>query len=428
MSEKQIKVDYIARVEGGGALDIRISDGEILDLKLKIWEPPRFFQSFLVGRRFDEVPDMTARICGICPVSYMMTSIEAIEDAFGITVSQQTRDLRRLLALSQWIQSHTLHVYMLAAPDFLGYESVIAMVSDYPEVVKRALRMKKLGNDLTRVIGGREINPVNPVVKGFSRVSAKSELWGFIDRLKEGKEDALETVRLVSSLPIPDFNRKAEHLAVSHESEYGVNYGKLVSTGGLNISVKDYRKYIKERQVSHSNTLHSYIEGRDSFLVGPLARVNINFDQLTPDAQKAARESGISFPNFNPFVSIVARAIELVHSMDECLEIIERLDPKDEDVRFEVKAGEGWAATEAPRGLLYHSYKINSEGIIEKADIVAPTSHNLYSMESDLWQFVPTVLDLPLEEATLKCEMIVRNYDPCISCSCHFLKLNIRRE
>jgi coenzyme F420-reducing hydrogenase alpha subunit len=235
-------------------------------------------------------------------------------------------------------------------------------------------------------------------------------------------------VRLVSSLPIPDFNRKAEHLAVSHESEYGVNYGNLVSTEGLNIPVRDYRNYIKERQVPYSNTLHSFIEGRDSFLVGPLARVNINFDQLSPDAQKAARESGISFPNFNPFVSIVARAIELVHSMDECLEIIERLDPKDEDLRFEVKAGEGWAATEAPRGMLYHSYKINSEGIIEKADIVPPTAHNLYSMENDLWQFVPTVLDLPLEEATLKCEMIVRNYDPCISCSCHFLKLNIRRE
>lgn len=425
---KQIKVDYLARVEGEGALDIKIKDNEIESLQLRIFEPPRFFQGFLVGRKFDEVPGIVSRICGICPASHQITSIMALEDAMGIEASQQTRDLRKLLALSQYIQSHTLHVYMLAAPDFLGYESVLAMVPDYGPVVERALKLKRLGNDLTICVGGREVHPVTAVINGFTRVPSKKELEGFKERLLAAKEDVLETVKLVANFPIPDFVRECEHVALSDKDVYAINEGRLVSTEGLDIPAWQYRNHIKEKHEAHSSALHSYIVGRGSFMVGPLPRVNLNFNQLSPDAKKAARETGVEFPNFNPFYSALARAIELVDAVDQSIEIIDRLDPVEEDTSFEIKGGQGFALTEAPRGTLYHSYTINDQGIVEEADIVSPTAHNVNNMEQDLWQFVPSVLDLPHDEATLKCEMVVRNYDPCISCSAHFLKLNIEES
>jgi coenzyme F420-reducing hydrogenase alpha subunit len=424
---KQIKVDYLARVEGEGALDIQVKDNEIQSLKLRIFEPPRFFQGFLVGRKFDEVPEIVSRICGICPVAHQTTAIMALEDAMGIKVSRQTKDLRKLLVLSQYIQSHTLHIYMLAAPDFLGYESVLAMVPDYTPVVTRALKLKRLGNDLTTCIGGREVHPVTAMVNGFTKVPTKEDLTGFKKKLLAAKEDALETVKLVNSFPIPDFIRECEHVALSEKNIYAINEGNLVSTIGMNISPWQYRNHIKEKQEAYSSALHSYVVGRDSFMVGPLPRVNINFDLLSADAKKAAAETGISFPNFNPFYSALARAIELVDAIDQSMEIIDKLDPKEEDTGFEIKGGQGFALTEAPRGTLYHSYTINEQGIVEEADIVSPTAHNVNNMEQDLWEFVPRVLDLPHEEATLKCEMVIRNYDPCISCSTHFLKLDINQ-
>ncbi len=422
---KQIKVDYLARVEGEGALDIKVKDGEIQSLQLRIFEPPRFFQGFLVGRKFDEVPGIVSRICGICPAAHQVTSIMALEDAMGIKVTRQTQDLRRLLALSQYIQSHTLHIYMLAAPDFLGYESVMAMAADYKPVVERALKLKRLGNDLTACIGGREVHPVTAAINGFTKVPAKKELEGFKQKLLAAKEDALETVKLVNTFPIPDFTRDCEHVALSQGSVYALNEGNLVSTKGLHISAWQYRSHIQEKQEVHSSALHSYVVGRNSFMVGPLPRVNLNFDLLSEDAKKAAAETGVSFPNFNPFYSALARAIELVDAVDQSIEIIDRLELREEDTSFEIKGGQGFALTEAPRGTLYHSYIINEQGIVEEADIVPPTAHNVNNMEKDLWQFVPGVLDLSHEEATLRCEMVVRNYDPCISCSAHFLKLNI---
>lgn len=427
MTEQAIRVDYIARVEGEGALKIKVKDNQITELQLKIFEPPRFFQGFLVGRKFDEVPGIVSRICGICPASHQITSIQALEDALGIEPSQQTKDLRLLLALSQWIQSHTLHIYFLALPDFLGYESAIAMAKDHLTEVKRALKLKRLGNDLTALVGGREVHPVTPTIGGFTSVPSRKELQAIGERLQEARADALATIDLVTSLNIPAFERDCEHIALSADDTYAVNGGRLVSTKGLNIPAWQYRNHIKERHIPHSNALHSYVEGRGSFLVGPLARVNLNMDKLSPEARKIAESTGI-FPTFNPFYSILARAIEVLHSIDACLELIERLDPQPEDIAYTVQAGQGFAITEAPRGSLYHSYRINDQGIIEEADIVSPTAHNVANMEEDLRAFVPSVLDLPLEEATLKCEMVIRNYDPCISCSVHFLRLEIERE
>ncbi len=420
MTSLEVKVDYLARVEGEGGIDVKVVDGRVEDIKVNIFEPPRFFQGFLVGRKAAEVPDITARICGICPVSHIMASIQAVEDAFGIVPTRQTRDLRTLLTLSQIIQSHVLHIYMLQLPDYLGYESVIAMAADHGGAVTRALKMKRIANGFTALIGGREIHPVTAVLNGFTRVPTRTELADTKSKLLSIKDDAFETVKLVTSLKLPDFTPDAEHVALYDPEGYPFNGRRLRSTRGLDIDISEYRQYIKERQVAHSNTLHSYIEGRGSFLVGPLARLNINHETLSPDGKKALEMTGLKLPCFNPFAGMLARAVEIVHAIDESVRVIDQMEPHDEPVGDVVpRVGSGCGVSEAPRGTLFHSYRFDSEGTVSKADIVAPTSHNLFNMEKDLWAFVPQVLGLSQEEATLRCEMVIRNYDPCISCSCH---------
>lgn len=414
----RIDVPYIARVEGKGAINIFISDGELKG-QISLYEPPRFFESFLVGRKYDEVMELTSRICGICPVAHQITSLQAVENAMGIEVSKQTEDLRHLLAMSAHIQSHLLSMYFLSLPDFLGYESFISMAKEHKDIAERALRMKKVANDITAIIGGRAVHPVTCIVGGFTTIPSRKKMETARKALKQIKQDALETAFLFSQLKLPDFTRKCEHVALSHQKEYAVNKGKLISTEGLDIFPNEYRKFILEREVKHSNALHSYIKGRDSFMVGPLARINLNFNYLSDDAKEALKESGVSFPQFNPFLSHFARAIEIIHYIDSSIEIIENLPFKEENVKIMVKGGIGSSITEAPRGILYHSYIINKKGIIEGADIVPPTAHNSYNMENDLQAFLSMLHDMPQEEIALKCEMLVRAYDPCISCSVH---------
>lgn len=429
MSEKSVTVDYVSRVEGQGALNIQVSaDGEVKEAQLRIFEPPKFFESFLVGRKFDEVMELTSRICGVCPVAHQITALRAVENAMGITVSDQTRDLRKLFALSAHINSNVLNMYFFAVPDLLGYESAVAMIKDYPHIVKRGLKLKKLGNDLTDLIGGKAVHPVTAVVKGFTKIPSKKNIDMFKKRFKEAKKDALETVGMFAKLEIPEFTRKCEHVALSNSKEYAINEGRIVSTEGLNIEESAYRQCFMEKQVPYSYAKHSFVVGRDSFMVGPLARVNLNFNSLSEDAKEVAKgASSHKFPNFNPFVAHIARAIELVHDIDECIEIMDHLPLEDEDRTVKVKEGEGFAVTEAPRGLLYHHYKINKDGIVTAADIVTPTAHNVNNIEKDLQHLVPKFLHLPSEKIALKCEMLIRAYDPCISCSTHFLKVNIRR-
>jgi len=389
MGEINIDVNYLARVEGRGALNVRIAkDGKVKDLKFRIYEPPRFFESFLIGRRYDELMELTSRICGICPVAHQITALRAVENALEVEPSQQTKDLRKLLAISAHIQSNVLSMYFLSLPDLMGYESIIPMTKDHLHIVKRGLKLKKLGNDITDLIG-------------------------------EAKQDAYDTVDLFSEIEIPDFKRKCEHMAISDPKEYAINRGRFKSTEGLNVDEMNYRNYISEEQKSYSTALHSHVKNRDSFMVGPLPRVNINFNQLSPDAKDAAKRSGVKFPNFNPFISHLARAIELVHNIDESIEIIDRVPLKKERDEITCKSGFGAAITEAPRGSLYHSYELDNNGIVRKADIVPPTAHNALNVERDMNEFVKTILDLPLDEITLKCEMLIRAYDPCISCSTH---------
>jgi len=419
-SKINVDVNYLARVEGRGALNLSISkDGKVENLRFRIYEPPRFFESFLIGRRYDEVMEIASRICGICPVAHQITALRAIENAIGIEPSQQTLDLRKLMAISAHIQSNVLSMYFLSLPDFMGYESIISMTKDYLDIIKRGLKLKKLGNDITDIIGGRAVHPVTAVVGGFTYIPNKNQLQNVRKRLVETKQDALETVNIFSNINIPDFTRKCEHIAISDPNKYAINKGRFKSTEGLDIDEIEYRDYISEKQVPYSTALQSHIKNRDSFMVGPLPRVNLNFNQLSPDAKKAAKDSGIKFPNFNPFISHLARAIELVHDIDESIEIIDRLPFKDEKREVTCKSGFGAAITEAPRGSLYHSYDLDSNGIVRGADIVPPTAHNAYNIEKDMNKFVETILDLPIDEITLKCEMLIRAYDPCISCSAH---------
>lgn len=429
MKTKTIKVDYLARVEGEGALLIKLKNEEVQDVKLKIFEPPRFFEAFLRGRKYDEAPDITARICGICPIAYQMSAVHAMENAFGVTIDGPIRALRRLIYCSEWIESHTLHVYMLHAPDFLGYEDAIQMVRDYPEIVQRGLQLKKAGNEIMTFLGGREIHPINVRVGGFYKVPTARELQPLAERLKWARDAALETVRWVATLPFPEFEQDYEFVALQHPTEYPLNEGRLVSNKGLNIEVRDYDNHFVEEHVSYSNALHSVIKKRGAYFVGPLARYNLNFDRLSPIAQEAAREVGLERTCNNPFKGIVVRSIETLYACDEALRIIAEYEtPERPAVKIEPRQATGFGCTEAPRGILYHRYGMDDDGTILNAKIVPPTSQNQKRIENDLWQIVPKYVNLPEDKLKGYCEQAIRNYDPCISCATHFLKIDIQRE
>lgn len=424
-----IKVDYLARVEGESAMWIKLKENEVADVKLKIFEPPRFFEAFLRGRNFTEAPDITARICGICPVAYQMSAVHAMEDACGARVDDPLRALRRLIYCGEWIESHGLHIYLLHAPDFLGYESAIHLAKDYPDVVRRGLQLKKVGNEIVSLIGGREIHPINVRVGGFYKAPTKADLLQLVDRLDWARDAALETVRWVAKFPFPDFEQDYEFVALSHPDEYPFNEGRLVSNRGLDIAVRDYDEHFVEEHVVHSNALHSVLKTRGAYFVGPMARYNLNFEKLAPMAQQAARAAGLDPECRNPFKSIIVRAVEVLHACVEAIRIIDRYQqPQQPAVEMRPRLATGYGCTEAPRGILYHRYRIDDQGVILDAKIVPPTSQNQKTIENDLWKFVPKYIDLPLEKLTWQCEQAIRNYDPCISCAAHFLKLNIERN
>lgn len=428
MARRTIKVDNLARVEGEGALRITLRDGVVGNVELRIFEPPRFFEALLRGRAYTEAPDITARICGICPAAYQMSAVHAMEDALGVTIAPPLRSLRRLLYCGEWIESHALHVYMLHAPDFLGYESAMAMARDHPAEVERGLQLKKVGNELMRLLGGREIHPINVRVGGFYRTPARTELASLAEQLKWARDAALETVRWVAGFEFPDCERDYEFVALQHPTDYPFNEGRLVSNKGLDIGARDYDAHFEERHVPYSTALQSAIRGRGAYLVGPLARYALNFDRLSPLAQEAARSAGLGPVCTNPYRSIVVRAVEILYACDEALRLVNAyVEPERPVVPVEPRAGTGYAFTEAPRGLLYHRYALDAQGAITHANIVPPTSQNQTSIEDDLRAFLPDWLDLDDEALRWRCEQTIRNYDPCISCSCHFLKLEMER-
>lgn len=429
MARKTIKVDYLARVEGEGAFKVVVRDGKVRSTELNIFEPPRFFEGFLRGRAFTEAPDITARICGICPVAYQMSAVHAMENALGVTVGGQLRELRRLLYCGEWIESHTLHIYMLHAPDFLGYDGAVDMAKDHGDVVRQGLELKKAGNAIVSLVGGREIHPINVKVGGFYKAPLRRDMEALGEKLKTARDTALETVRWVAGLDIPDRQRDYIFVALRHDGEYPFNEGRVVSNRGLDIPVEVYDDHFEELHVERSTALHSRMRGDGSaYLVGPLARYSLNFDKLSPSVQDTARDAGLGATCRNPYQSIVVRAIEILHACDEALRIIDAYrEPDSPAVEVEPSAGTGYAATEAPRGLLYHRYSLDEDGTITDAQIVPPTSQNQASIEEDLASYIDGFLDLPDKELRHRCEQTVRNYDPCISCATHFLKLDMDR-
>ncbi len=426
---RSIRVETLARVEGEGGLHIKMSGERVTDVQLSIYEPPRMFEALLRGRHYTEVPDITARICGICPIAYQMSSAHALERALGMKIDPAVRLLRRLFYCGEWIESHALHVYMLHAPDFLGYADVIAMAKDYRPVVEKALRLKQIGNQLMTVLGGREIHPLSVAVGGFHKVPRKRDLLPLVSDLEWALDAALETVRWTATLEFPDFEQDYEFVALRHTGEYPLNEGRIVSNRGLDIDVAEYEDHFAESHVKHSNALHSTLRGRGSYLVGPLARFNLNYAQLPKVAREAAESVGIKPPVRNPFRSIIVRAVETVFACAEALRAIRDYEPPSAPkVEMPVRAATGQAATEAPRGILYHRYSVDERGLITAAKIVPPTSQNQKRIEEDLREYAARLSGWTREEATWKCEQAVRNYDPCISCATHFLKVTIERE
>jgi coenzyme F420-reducing hydrogenase alpha subunit len=426
---KTIRTDYLARVEGEGAMIVRIAGGVVEEVKLNIYEPPRFFEAFLRGRAFTEAPDITARICGICPVAYQMSACRAMEQACGVEVGGQLRALRRLLYCGEWIESHALHVYMLHLPDFLGYESAIELAKDNPAAVAQALELKKIGNELMAVVGGREVHPVNVKVGGWYRAPRKRELRPLVEKLERAREIALDTVAFTAGLDFPDYEQDYELVALDDPGEYPIDCGRIVSNRGLDIAVAEYDKHFVEEHVEWSNALHSRVIARGSYLCGPLARFALSADRLSPVAADAARGAGLTSTERNPFRSIVVRSVELVYAADEALRLIaEYEEPDAPAVVVEPRAGVGYGCTEAPRGILYHRYELADDGSIVEAKIVPPTSQNQRTIEDDLRGVVERSLDVPDDELALLCEQTIRNYDPCISCATHFLTLEVERR
>ena len=427
-----ISTEALARVEGEGAMSVQIEGDQVLDVKLRIYEPPRFFEALLRGRAFTEAPDITSRICGICPIAYQMSAVRAMEDACGVAIdSGPIRDLRRLIYCGEWIESLGLHVYLLHAPDFLGYPGFVEMARDHPQAAERGLGLKKAGNTIVTAVGGREIHPVNARVGGFYRAPRRVELRKKLyEPLERARELAVETVRWTSGFTFPDLDwEPAEFVALTEPARYPIDLGRIVSSRGLNIAPAEFSAHVVEEQVAHSNALHARIRERGSYLTGPLARYNTSSECLWPLAQSAAREAGLGRVCSNPFQSVIVRAVELVQACDEALSIIDGYEPPDRPaVEIEPRRAVGHGATEAPRGMLYHRYEIDDDGVILDARIVPPTSQNLRSIEEDLRAVVERNIALPDETLRQRCEQAIRNHDPCISCATHFLELTIDRR
>lgn len=427
---RTFRVEMLTRVEGEGRFLLRVKDGEVEEATLTIFEPPRFFEGFLVGRSLFEVPDITARICGICPVTYQMTSAQALERILGIHPTAEIRRLRRLMYCAEWIESHALHVFVLHAPDFLGYHSALEMAKDHGPLVEMALRMKKAGNTLLEILGGRAIHPVSARVGGFTRTPRPRRLKSHLPELEWGLEAAREAVEVLNGLPMLGFEQPYTFVSLDGGSEYPIDWGEQIAvTGREPVPVEEFENVFLETQVPRSPALHARLPDGTPYLTGPMARLSLFPDKLHPLAQEALERTGMAVPVLNPYRSIVVRGVELVQAFADAVDIIREYEGADPPyLEAPLRAGEGMAATEAPRGLQYQRHRIDDAGHILESRIVPPTSQNQARIEADLVGLAQEILPLGDAEATLRCEQLIRAYDPCISCATHFLKLEIERE
>ena len=426
--EVTVNVPLMARVEGEGALDLRIRDGRIEALTLRIFEPPRLFEKFLEGRSYAEVPDMVARICGICPVAYQMSAVHAIESMFGVDPGPWVRAMRRLFYCGEWIESHSLHIHLLAAPDFLGYPSVTEMARDYPDEVRRGMRLQELGNALIGLLGGRSVHPVGARVGGFHHAPGPEQAQALLQKLQAALPEAEALVGWTASLDLPAAQQDFEYVSLRHAQEYPMNEGRIVSNRGLDMGIAAFDQEFQELQVPHSTALHCLHQGKP-YLVGPLARLNLNFDHFPPVVQQTASATGIAWPSGNVYHSIVARAVEIHYAVVEAIRLLQAYQrPTQPFVTVQPKAGVGYGCTEAPRGMLWHRYELDDQGRVLSARIVPPTSQNQARIEEDLRLSIQAFgTDKPEAEIRQRAEVVIRNYDPCISCATHFLDLTVDR-
>ncbi|HAK88468.1 MAG TPA: Ni/Fe hydrogenase subunit alpha [Nitrospiraceae bacterium] len=437
-----INVEYLTRVEGHGNIVVNVKEGRLQECRLDIVESPRFFEGILRGRSIFEAQHITSRICGICACGHSLASIQAAEDALGIAPSAQTVKLRKLLLHMEILDSHILHIYLLAAPDLLGVKSFIPLIETHNKVVRRALRMKRACNDVCDVLVGRHVHPVSAIVGGFTKLPKRKDLDPMYNTLAGMRPDIEATIDLISKLKFPEFERDTEYVAlISDESEYPFLGGDIGSTDGVRMNKRDYRKATNEFVVSHSTAKHAKLS-RESYAVGALARFNLNYEKLHQKAKETASVLGIKPKCINPYLNTAAQLIEAVHCLEDAIIIIEDLQNNgidyseeitvglNEQKKIPVKAGNGIGAVEVPRGILYHNYEIDENGIIINANCVIPTNQNLNNIEHDMRKLVPELLAMngkSEEEITLALEMLVRAYDPCISCSTHMLKVGFNR-
>jgi sulfhydrogenase subunit alpha len=428
--ELTYEVSELTRVEGEGSLRLVVRNGEVVEAHLGIFEAPRYFEQLVVGRTPDDVIDIVARICGICPVAYQMSAVHAFEDLFGVEVDPGVRSLRRLLYCGEWIQSHALHIYMLHAPDFLGYPSVLELAADHREIVARGLRIKRLGNRLIELIGGRSIHPVSVRVGGFSRAPRQRDVAALLADLEAAIPEAQETLRWVAGLEPPAYDREPLLLSMVHPTEYPYSHGRIVSNDGIDLALGAWRDVFHEEQVAWSHALQARSLDGKFYLLGPTARVAMAGGQLHPLAAEGLAATGLADEiRTNVFRSIVARGVELLHALAEARDIVAGYrEPDQARVSHQPRPGIAAWATEAPRGMLFHRYEVDEAGLVRHAQIVPPTSQNQAAIESDLATFAPGVLELPHAEAVHRFEQLIRSYDPCISCATHFLDLRVERS
>jgi sulfhydrogenase subunit alpha len=419
MTNVNVNVHHLTRVEGHGNIVVDVKNGELVKCELQIVEAPRFFEAMLRGRPYYEASHITSRICGICATGHATASLRATENALGVEISEQTALLRKLVFHGEIIDSHVLHVYMLVAPDFFGVGSVLPLAASHPEVVKRALRIKKLSGDLCAMVSGRHTHPIAMTVGGFTHLPTIAEMLAMRERLVAAREDMDETIALFKTLPWPQFERETEYVSLKKDDEYAFIDGVVATTDGFTYELGDYRKVTNETCVPHSTAKHTK-HNRESYMVGALARFNNNYEQLHPRAKAAAEDLGMKPLVTNSFLNSAAQAIEIVHCIDE---LVDRGLEEEPLYEFQGKGGEGVGSCDVPRGILFHNYVIDDEGLVQNANCIIPTNQNYANMEADMRALVPQILDQPQEKITHMMEMLIRAYDPCISCSAHLLNV-----
>jgi sulfhydrogenase subunit alpha len=418
----EIQVEHITRVEGHGNILASLKDGRVEQAIFEVVEANRFFEGFVRGRHYEEVAHIASRICGICALSHNSAALQATEEALGVQVSDQTRLLRQLIMNAEVMSSHALHVYFLAAPDFLGLKSVVPLIRDDPETVKRAFRIKKAAYDLAEVVVGRHTHPVSVVPGGFTSLPKAGSLEGMRDRLVSLREDAGITVELCQKVKLPGFERPTRYVCLRQPNQYSFCGGEIVSSDGQAVRPARYEQAVEEFVAAHSTAKHARWRG-EIYRVGALARVNNNWRQLRREARDAMRTLGLEPPCHNPFMNTIAQVVELVHCLEESIALVDELLSRglsDEgEPEIAPRAGRGVGAVEAPRGLLIHDYTYDGDGKCTKANCVIPTAQNLASLDADMQGYLAEAAEAAEGELRRGLEMLVRAYDPCISCSVH---------